>query len=75
MLTYILPEALQIGTMSFERAATIAELDVNENGRLDPEEIENFNEIAIHPERLIGRLARTPLERKIDRTGPCAWPK
>lgn len=75
MLTYILPEALQIGTMSFERAATIAELDVNENGWLDPEEIENFGEIAIHPERLIGRIARTPLERKIDRTGPCACPK
>jgi tetratricopeptide (TPR) repeat protein len=67
LLNNILPEVMQIDTMSFERAATISELDVNENGWLDPREVESFGKIALNPERLIGRSARTPLERRIDR--------
>jgi hypothetical protein len=67
LLASILPEVMNIDTISFERATTISELDVNENGWLDTEEIEAFGAFALNPGALIGRKARTPLQQRIDR--------
>lgn len=67
MLLKYLPEAMNIKAITFNRTTLITELDVNDNGWLDPEEIEAFGSIAMNPRRLINRQTESELERRIDR--------
>jgi hypothetical protein len=66
MLKY-LPETMNIKEIPFNRITIITELDLNDNSWLDPEEIEEFIEVAMNQEKLINRRVDSELEKRIDR--------